>query len=238
MPKNNEATKNDVATEEPILEAPIDEMAQPEMPTITLTGNAAKMEAMRKQMESMKTEMAEAVAVEVVSTLEHSVKNAEKSTAFEIPTPNGNYLTAKMASAIFMALRDEVTSAYIRCEKIQADKFILMQRKEENSFRSDVERAACERSLSYYESLDERLDEITTLISDIVHIHALAVKAQHDEDNTRQQDIPVADRTYTTMPELRWVSSADKVADPSGWEHTNDMARVTQQALFWMNYNT
>ena len=137
-----------------------------------------------------------------------------------------------------MALRDELTSAYIRCENIQADKALLVQRKAEKSFRSDVEEAACERSLSYYESLDERLSEVISLISDFVKVHGDAVKAQHDEDNTRQADIAPADRTFTTMPELRWVSSADKTADPSGWEHTNDMARVTQQAKFWLNYNS
>lgn len=209
-----------------------------DLPVITTTGNAAKMEAMKKAMEAMKTEMAEAVAIEVVGTLEHAIKDASNSTAFEIPTPNGNYLTGKIASAGFMALRDELTSAYIRVENVQADKAILMQRKEEKSFRSDVEAAACERSLSYYESLDERLHEVIALISDFVKVHAAAVKAQHDEDNERQADIAPADRTFTTMPELRWVSSADKASDPTGWEHTNDMARVIQQAGFWLNYNS
>lgn len=236
MPKDNKATKN--ATQDDSALAPVDATPTAEMPTITASANATKMEAMKKQMEQMKTEMAGAVAVEVVSTLEMAVKDAGNSSAFEIPTPNGNYLTAKMASAIFMSLRDELTSAYIRCENIVSDKAILMARKAEGSFRSDVEAAACERSLSYYESLDERLSEVVSLIADVVKVHEDAVKAQHDEDNERQQDIPVADRNFTAMPELRWVSSADKSADPSGWAHTNDITRVTQQALFWLNYNS
>lgn len=211
---------------------------QKETPTITTSANATKMEAMKKQMETMKNEMAGAVAVEVVSTLEHAIKDAESSSAFEVPTPNGNYLTAKIASAGFMALRDELTSAYIRCENIQADKAILEQRKAEKSFRSDVEAAACERSLSYYESLDERLSEVVSLISDFVKVHSEAVKAQHQEDLTRQQDVAPEDRTFTTMPELRWVSSAAKSDDPTGWEHSNDIDRVTQQAKFWLNYNS
>jgi len=206
--------------------------------SITLSGNAAKMADMKKQHEKMMDEMAGFVAIEVVATLELAIDDAKDSSAFEIPTPNGNYLTAKVASAGFMALRDELTSAYIRCENVQADKTILVQRKEEKSFRSDVEAAACERSLAYYESLDERLQEVISLISDFVKVHAEAIKAQHTEDNERQADVAPADRTYTTMPELRWVSSADKTADPSGWEHTNDVARVTQQAKFWLNYNT
>lgn len=230
MSKQNTATNDKPATETTTQTT--------QSNTITTTGNAAKMEEMKKAMETMKNEMAGAVAIEVVSTLEHAIKNAGDSSAFEIPTPNGNYLTAKIASAGFMALRDELTSAYIRCENVQADKAILLQRKEENSFRSDVEKAACERSLSYYESLDERLDEVTTLISDFVKVHTEAAKAQHNEDLERQADVAPEDRTFTTMPELRWVSSADKSADPSGWEHTNDMTRVTQQALFWLNYNS
>lgn len=218
--------------------APVNTTETKDMPAISSSANASKMEAMRKQMESMKNEMAAEVAKEVVSTLETAVEDAAISTAFEIPTPNGNFLTAKMASAMFMALRDELTSAYIRCENTVADKAILVQRKAEGSFRTDVERAAAERSLAYYESLDERLAEIISLISDVVKVHDEAVTAQHTEDNERQADVAPADRTYTTMPELRWVSSADKSADPTGWAHTNDIARVTQQAVFWLNYNT
>jgi len=226
MTKTNQATEDKPATQTPANNS------------ITLSGNAAKMAEMKKQHEKMMDEMAGFVAVEVVSTLEHAIEGAKDSSAFEIPTPNGNYLTAKIASAGFMALRDELTSAYIRCENIQADKAILVQRKEEKSFRSDVEAAACERSLSYYESLDERLQEVVGLISDFVKVHAASIEAQHMEDLERQADVAPEDRTFTTMPELRWVSSADKASDPSGWEHTNDMARVTQQARFWLNYNT
>lgn len=207
-------------------------------PTITAAGNGKKMAEMKLQMEAMQNEMAEAVAVEVVSTLESAISDAEGSSAFEIPTPNGNYLTAKIASSGFMALRDELTSAYIRCENIQEDRVILTERKENKSFRSDVEAAACERSLSYYESLDERLSEVISLISDFVKVHSAACIAQHAEDDERQQDIAGPDRNYTTMPELRWVSSADKAADPTGWEHSNDLARVTQQAKFWLSYNS
>lgn len=229
MSKNNTVTNDKPTTET---------TQSPTSNSITLAGNAAKMANMKKQHEAMMDEMAGFVAVEVVSTLEGAITDAKDSSAFEIPTPNGNYLTSKIASAGFMALRDELTSAYIRCENVQADKAILMQRKDEKSFRSDVEAAACERSLAYYESLDERLQEVTSLISDFVKVHKEACDAQHQEDLERQQDVAPEDRTFTTMPELRWVSSADKTADPSGWEHTNDMARVTQQAKFWLNYNT
>lgn len=236
MSKDNTATKQKNDAPAPVDSQP--EVASKPMPTITQSANAQAMLEMNKKMEAMKAEMAGAVAVEVVSTLETAVEDANLSSAFEIPTPNGNYLTAKMASAMFMSLRDELTSAYIRCENTVADKAVLAQRFVENSFRSDVEKAGAERSLAYYESLDERLAEVISLISDVVKVHTEATKAQHDEDDARQQDLPPADRTYSTVSELRWVSSADKAAEPVKWAHLNDKARVTQQALFWLNYNS
>ena len=100
-----------------------------------------------------------------------------------------------------------------------------------------VEKASAERSLSYYETLEERLEEIENLISDVVNVYNSACKAQHDEDDERQQDVPPADRTYVNVPSIRWVSNADKQADPENWEKTNDMERLIKQAEFWLSYN-
>jgi hypothetical protein len=231
MAKDNKATQaTETTTQQP--EAPT-----PDMPAVTAKDNASRMGEMQKQMEAMKEEMAGTVAKEVVRVLQSSVKGSETSKQEEMPTPVSSYLTAKLASACFMALRDELVSAYMRCESVQADKAVLNERFAQDSFRSDVEKAAAQRSLDYYEQLDERLDEITNLIGDTVHVHELAAKAMFDEDTARQQDVPEAERTYVTVPSLRWVSSADKAAHPENWETLNDIERLKSQAKFWLNYN-
>lgn len=208
------------------------------MPNVTMAQNALSMADIQKQMEAMKKEMARMTAVDVKGVLDLAIKDKANSEAYELPTPNGHYLTAKMASAMFMSLRDELTGAYMKAESIQTDKKIILERIEQNSFRSDVERAAAERSLSYYESLDERLEEVISLISDVYHVYDTAVKAQHDDDDRRQCDVPSAERIYTAIPSIRWVSSADKTANPTGWEDANDTARIMQQAEFWLTYNS
>lgn len=209
-----------------------------ELPITTMAGNAKSLAEMQAQMEKMKHDMAKMTAEDVYGVLDRTIKNAESSTAVELPTPVSNYLTARMASALFMSLRDELVGAYMRVESIQKDKAVLNDRLTQGTFRSDVEKASAERSLSYYETLEERLEEIESLISDVIHVYHTAVQAQHDEDDQRQQDVPPADRTYVNVPSIRWVSNADKQADPDGWEKTNDMERLTKQAEFWLTYNS
>ena len=206
-----------------------------ELPTTTMAGNAKNLAEMQAQMEKMKHDMAVMTAEDVYKVLDRSIKS--DSLAVELPTPVSNYLTARMASALFMSLRDELVGAYMRVESIQKDKAVLNDRLTQGSFRSDVEKASAERSLSYYETLEERLEEIENLISDVVNVYNSACKAQHDEDDQRQQDVPPADRTYVNVPSIRWVSNADKQADPENWEKTNDMERLIKQAEFWLSYN-
>lgn len=209
-----------------------------DIPTTTMTGNAKKLEELQKQLEAIQQEAAEVTASEVYNVLKDAEKKAEQSKAKEMPTPVSHYLTARLASACFMALRDELVSSYMRLESVQNDRAIIEQRKREGSFRSDVEAAAAERSLAYYENLQERFDEVCSLISDVVHVHKLACDAQFVEDEARQQDIPPDERTYVSMPQLRWVSNADKQAHPDDWEKRNDLQRMAQQARFWLSFNT
>jgi len=204
----------------------------------TMTGNAKKLLELQAQLSKIQDEAAEITAKEVLQILRHAEKDAETSKAEELPTPNSNYLTARMASAMFMALRDELVSAHMRVESVQQDRLILEDRKATGAFRSDVERAAAERSLAYYESLEERLEEVISLISDVVKVYNDACAAQFREDEERQQDVPPDQRTYVNMPSLRWVSNADKQAHPDDWEERNDIERMKQQAKFWLNFNS
>lgn len=209
-----------------------------ELPTTTMAGNAKNLQELQAQMEKMKKDMAKMTAEDVKKVLDRAVDGKEKSTSLDLPTPTSNYLTARLASAMFMSLRDELVGAYMRVESIQKDKAILHARKSEGSFRSDVESAAAERSIAYYETLEERLEEIESLISDVYHAYEAACDAQRAEDDLRQQDVPPAERTYVNIPSIRWVSNADKAADPEHWEAKNDMERLTKQAEFWLTYNS
>lgn len=208
------------------------------IPATNTKANAGKMAAMQEQMAKMRKEMASMTAEEVKVVLDRATRKAPESPNNELPTPVSNYLGAKLASAMFMALRDELVSAYMRNEAVQEDKAILLQRKEENTFRSDTEAAAAERTLTYYEQLEERVEEIESLIADVVHFHDLAVIEQHREDEARQQDVPTTERTYVTMPSLRWVSSTDKQAHGDKADDLNDMERLTKQCEFWLQYNS
>lgn len=206
------------------------------MPNTTMSQNAGSMLEMQKQMEAMRKEMAHYTAQEVKGTLDYALKLESPDTEFR--TPNSNYLIARLASAQFQTLRDELISAYMRNEAVQEDKTILLRRKESGEFRSDVEAAAAERSLDYYRMLEERLEEVISLISSVRAVYDKAVADQHAEDDARQQDTPSNERNYTNMPSLRWVSNEVKTNHPHDWETVNDMDRLTNQAEFWLRYNS
>jgi len=238
MSKNNSeknATPKETGTTAEIQDAT---KIQHGLPATTMGANATKMKSMAANLNKIKDAMAEATAEEVLTVLQLSMKQSAESTLVELPTPSGHFLAAKMASAMWMSLRDELVSGHMRVEKIQEDKLILSNRMEKNEFRSDTEKAGATRTLNYYEGLEEKYAEIIEMLSHTYALYNKAAKALHDEDDVRQQGIPEDERTYTQLASLRWVSASDKTANPATWERDNDLERLTRQAKFWIQYNT
>lgn len=203
---------------------------------LTMSQTANAMKEMQEQMDAARKDLAKQVAADVKTVLDLTTKAAIESDVDEFATPNSNYLTAVAASAVWRALRDQLVSAHVRNEAVQADRAILSQRMSENSFRSDVERAGAERSLSYFEVLEERLQETEHLLTVYKHIYDSACALQVTEDDDRQSDIPKDERKYVTMPQLRWVSNADKNANPTSWEDDDDIRRLADRAEFAIQF--
>lgn len=206
-----------------------------EQQAVNVAMNATSMAELKEQMKAVQTAMAEQTATEVQTILSRCISEGHDERFEELPTPSNSYLLGRMAAALFMALRDELVSNYMRVESSQKDKVILAERMATGAFRSDVERASAERSLSFYESQEARLQEVEYLIKQVVSVHKVAQEWQTMEDNQRQSDIPVDERTYVTLPALRWATTAEKQEE--GWEVANDHRRLTDQAKFWLQYN-
>jgi len=214
------------------------EAAEAETPTnsYTMNGAAGKMAEYQKQMEAMKDEMADQAVVEILATFRTCTPDKANGQG-EMPSCSSNYLDALLAAAQWQALRRELPRAYMMVQKVTPDKVILADRMNRNEFRSDVERAATERTLEYYDVLEERLEELCWLISCAEHIYNEALVRQFDEDEKRQQDVPANERRYTNMPNLRWASNAMKSEHPTSWQDVDDKEAFRRQARSFISYD-
>lgn len=210
------------------------------MPNISATSNAKAMDEMRKQMQRMVEEAAEASANEVGKLVNNASKvdkgSIEQSSGL-VPECNDNYIQATILAAAFRALRDEYASAYMRVESIQADKALCHERLSAGAVRSDTEQASMERSLEYYDTLDQRLEEISSALEETVASYHAICERQFREDDARQQDTPSNDRRYTYMPQLRWIKKVDREANPKTCELDDDVQNAKRQATRFIEWN-
>lgn len=210
------------------------------IPNISASANANAMEQMRKQMQAMVEEAADASAKEIGKLIQSNTKVLKKDIKESdglVPECNDRYLQATILAAAFRTLRDEFATAYMRVESVQADKAICVDRLNTGAVRSDTEKAGLERSLEYYDTLDQRLEEIESALKQTIAAYHQVCEQQWTEDKARQQDVPTPEQKLTSMPQLRWIKSADRDIDPKNCELNDDIESARRQAVRFIEWN-
>ena len=208
----------------------------------TLNEVAEKISNMNEILENAKNDAAEAVAKECVGRLNLTTAQAQKNAEMKDadlalagivlePLSADPYIDALLTSSCWRALRSELPGAVVRINNVAVDRATLSSR--EGNYRSDTERANAERTLSFYEVLDERLDRVETELTKFHALHQMAVDQQHKDDDARQSDVPQSERRYVRMPQLRWVRRADQEIE--GFEGRDDFDQLKRRARQYLD---
>lgn len=217
------------------------------IPNISATQNGTAFNKMQAQMKKMIAEAADSAAAEIGKLLTQATKVLKadlKHAETVVPEFNDTYVQCVVLAATFRALRDEYATAYMRVEAAQQDKHVCRERvagaseaQPLGSCRTDTEFASVTRSLEYYDTLDQRLEEIDSGLKKTVIAHTVLCQQQRAEDDARQEDIPAAERKYVSMPQLRWIKSEDRTADPKGCNEADDVKAAHRQAERFIEWN-
>jgi hypothetical protein len=210
------------------------------IPNISSTMNATSMEQMKKQMQAMIEGAAAGAANEIGKLVSRACKVTKtdiKQSSGVVPECNDNYLQATILAAAFRALRDEFATAYMRVEAAQVDKALCSERLTTGAVRSDTEKASLERSLQYYDTLDQRLEEAESALTSTVAAYQQICERQWADDKARQQGLPEEEVKLTSMPQLRWIKNDDRQQDPKNCELNDDITSAQRQATRFLEWN-
>ncbi len=208
----------------------------------TLNEVANSLTDLNAVLEKAKDDVAEAVAKESLGRLNLTIHDGKKLAEMTDedrqlaginlePISSDAYLDGLCTAAVWRALRAELPAAIVRVNNVAVDRSTLASR--EGNFRSDTEAANAERTLAFYEVLDERLDRVETGLTHFFAMHQLAVDVQRHDDDVRQNDVPQAERRYVRMPSLRWIRNADREIE--GIESTDDFNQLKIRARSYLD---
>ena len=209
----------------------------------TLEKVAEQMANMQEVLEKAKNDISVAIAKEALTSLhlssEHAKKHAELTdeerelTGFVVePLSADAYIDALLSSACWRALRSELAPAIMRVNNVAVNRKQLVERVESGR-QADTEAAQTQKTLAFYEVLDERLDRVETELTRFEVLHILALETQRFDDDVRQNDIPQAERRYVRMPQLRWIRLADREIE--GAEDRDDIEQLTRRARQYLD---